>query len=350
MTESTNPPVRMLLVEDDRVDRMAFERCARESGWTYEVTVADSIEAASRALAGHRFDVVVTTASGDEEVAVMAMKSGADDYLIKDPERQYLKVLPVTVASALERKQNREQVRELMTSLAKRGAELEAANRELALFSYTVAHDLRSPLRAITGFAEVLSEDHAASLDGEGRHLLRRIVDNGERMNRLIEGMLALYQTERTTPVLRPVNLSEMARQAVTDATAAGPAREVEVVIQPDLTAVADPDLIKTVFENLIGNALKYSSRKARARVEFGSRIDGGECAYFVRDDGAGFDPRGADRLFRPFQRLHSTQEFPGIGIGLASVERIVRHHGGRIWAEGAVDGGATFWFTLGSA
>jgi light-regulated signal transduction histidine kinase (bacteriophytochrome) len=162
--------------------------------------------------------------------------------------------------------------------------------------------------------------------------------------------MLALYQTERTRPVLRPVNLSEIARQALADATAAGPAREVEVVIQPGITAVADPDLIKTVFENLIGNALKYSSRKARARVEFGCRGDGAGRAYFVRDDGAGFDPGGAGRLFRPFQRLHSTQEFPGIGIGLASVERIVRHHGGRIWAEGAVDGGATFWFTLGAA
>jgi light-regulated signal transduction histidine kinase (bacteriophytochrome) len=362
----------MLLVEDDRVDRMAFERAARESGWDYDYVVADSVESARAQLSRGAFDVVVTdyrlgdgvafeffgmvapaclvvtTASGDEEVAVAAMKSGADDYLIKDPERNYLKILPLTVASALERRRIRTEVSSLMEKLETRSAELEAANRELAQFSYTVAHDLRSPLRAIAGFASLLSEDHAAALDDEGHDLLRRINQNTERMHRQLEGLLALYQTQRAKPVLRETDLSELARQAAAEVAAAGPPREVELVIAPGVRAAADPDLLKTVFDNLLGNAFKYSSRKQRARIEFGTIRTGGETAYFVRDDGAGFDATLAGRLFKPFQRLHSTQEFPGIGIGLASVERIVRHHGGRVWAEGATDGGSTFYFTLG--
>lgn len=364
--------VRLLLVEDDRVDRMAFERAALESAWPYDYVVADSVEAAHAQLSQGQFDVVVTdyklgdgvafeffqrvapaclvvtTASGDEEVAVTAMKMGADDYLIKDPERNYLKVLPLTVASALERRRTRNEVKSLMESLETRSAELESANRELALFSYAVAHDLRSPLRAIAGFAALLTEDHAGTLNDEGHDLLRRINENTDRLHRQLEGLLALYQTQRAKPVLRDTDLSGLARQAAADAAAAGPPRHVELVIAPGVRAAADPDLLKTVFDNLLGNAFKYSSRKERARIEFGTVKSGTETAYFVRDDGAGFDSASAGRLFKPFQRLHSTQDFPGIGIGLASVERIVRHHGGRVWAEGATDGGSTFYFTLG--
>ena len=368
---STHQNIRLLLVEDDRVDQLAFTRAVKEQGWPYDWTIASSIKEARAALEAERFDVVVTdyllgdgiafeifplvppaalivtTGSGDEAVAVSAMKGGADDYLIKDPDRHYLMVLPFTVESALERRRNRAQVTRLMEDLELRGNKLAAANRELEAFSYTIAHDLRSPLRSISGFVSILLADQQSGLTGDSRDLLARVVSSCDNMDRLIEGLLSLYHLDRETPVFAEVDLSGLATAVAAELRATGPAREVEFVIQPGLHACADERLIRSALANLLGNAWKFTGKHARARIEFGALADAGGTRYFVRDDGAGFDGAYKAKLFQTFQRLHSVSQFPGTGIGLASVARVVRHHGGELWAEGAVEQGATFYFTL---
>ena len=365
-------PIRLLLIEDDRVDQLAFERAVREERLPYDWSIAGSVAEARAALGARSFDIVitdytlgdglatevfplmratpfiVTTASGDEEVAVQAMKTGASDYLIKDPQRNYLKVLPYTVQSALARKRDQDRVEQLVRDLGHRSAALAVANRELEAFSYSVAHDLRAPLRAINGFTAVLMEDHAATLDAEGGRLLQRIVANTENMGRLIDGLLALSRLERVTPELADINLSEIATAIAEQLQAGAPERPVEWLIAPELRVRADPRLIKDVLENLLGNAWKFTSHHARARIEFGARAEDGKLVYFVRDDGAGFDPAHASRLFQSFQRLHRADQFPGTGIGLATVRRIIGHHGGELRAESEVEKGACFRFTLG--
>ena len=368
---TTEKRIRLLLVEDDRVDQLAFTRAVKEQGWPYDWTIAGSIAEARATLAAERFDIVVTdyllgdgvafeffplvppaalivtTGSGNEAVAVTAMKGGADDYLIKDPDRHYLMVLPFTVDSALERRRNRAQVAQLMVDLEQRSRKLAAANAELEAFSYTIAHDLRAPLRSISGFVSILLEEQQSGLTDDSRSLLRRVVDSCDSMDRLIEGLLALYRLERATPVYGEVDLSAMAESIAAELRASRPDRLVEFVITPGLTACADGRLVKSALVNLLDNAWKFTARHLRARIEFGALPHQGGVAYFVRDDGAGFDARYKAKLFQTFQRLHSTSQFSGTGIGLASVARIIRHHGGRLWAEGAVEQGATFYFTL---
>jgi signal transduction histidine kinase len=368
---TTEKKIRLLLVEDDRVDQLAFTRAVKEQGWPYDWTIAGSIKEARAALEAERFDVVVTdyllgdgiafeifplvpsaalivtTGSGDEAVAVSAMKGGADDYLIKDPERHYLMVLPFTVESALERRRGRAQVAQLMEDLEQRSRKLAAANRELEAFSYTIAHDLRAPLRSISGFVSILLEEQKACLNDESRMLLGRVVASCDSMDRLIEGLLSLYHLERANPVYSEVDLSAMAEAIAAELSAGNPGRLVEFTIAPGLAACADERLVKNALSNLLGNAWKFTTRHLRARIEFGTVPHQGGLAYFVRDDGAGFDTNYKAKLFQTFQRLHSASQFPGTGIGLASVARIIRHHGGELWAEGAVEQGATFYFTL---
>ena len=368
---STEQKVRLLLVEDDRVDQLAFTRAVKEQNWPYDWTIAGSIQEARAALEKERFDVVVTdyllgdgiafeifplvppaalivtTGSGDEAVAVSAMKGGADDYLIKDPERHYLMVLPFTVESALERRRSRAQVTRLMEDLEQRSSKLAAANRELEAFSYTIAHDLRSPLRSISGFVSILLADQQSGLTEDSRGLLARVVASCDSMDRLIEGLLSLYHLDRETPVFGDVDLSGLANAIAADLRATAPARRVEFVIQPGLRACADERLIRNALANLMGNAWKFTGKHEHARIEFGAAAGPEGPIYFVRDDGAGFDAAYKSKLFQTFQRLHAASQFPGTGIGLASVARVVRHHGGALWADGAVEQGATFYFTL---
>jgi PAS domain S-box-containing protein len=224
----------------------------------------------------------------------------------------------------------------------------EAANRELEAFSYSVAHDLRSPLRAINGFAVALTEDFADALPAEGKEFLERISSGAGRMGQLIDALLALSRVSRTTLAVAPVNLSDLASSIVTQLRANEPGRTAEVVIAPDLVAEGDPSLLRAALENLLGNAWKFGSKTEALKIEFGRvTVSNGVTAFFVRDNGAGFDMEYAGKLFAPFQRLHGMSEFSGTGIGLATVQRIVSRHGGRVWAEGTVDRGATFYFTL---
>ena len=236
---------------------------------------------------------------------------------------------------------------DLERRVAERTAELEAANKELAAFDYSIAHDLRSPLARIQGFGAALLKDNADKLDAESVDYLRRMIRSAEAMEELVGDLLRLSMTSRQELVRREVDVSAKALFAFEALRRAQPEREVQLVLAPGLRARADPGLLGVVLENLVGNAWKFTSRRERARIEVGEVAHDGRMALFVRDDGAGFDAAYADKLFAPLQRLHTRDEFPGSGIGLATVERIILRHGGRIWAEGAVDQGATFYFTL---
>ncbi len=224
----------------------------------------------------------------------------------------------------------------------------DAANLELEAFSYSVAHDLRAPLRAIDGFSQALLEDCSAELGPKGREHLRYIRESSQEMARLINGLLELSRVTRRELQREQVDLAALARQTVEGLHRAEPARRVELVIADELVVEGDAGLLGLVIENLIGNAWKFTSKKPVTRIEVGLCPGEGPPTYFVRDNGAGFDMRYAKRLFGPFQRLHSSAEFEGAGIGLAKVRRIVRRHTGRVWAEGEREIGSTFYFTLG--
>lgn len=232
--------------------------------------------------------------------------------------------------------------------LAERTLALEAANKELETFSYSVSHDLRSPLRAINGFAQILQDDYGETVPADGKRHLERIIAASQRMNTLIDALLMLSHINQQRIERTPVDLSLLAVNVVDELRAANPDRHVVVTIAPGLTAHADRGLCTVVLQNLIGNAWKYSGKVSEAEITVGGRDEDGEQVFFVRDNGAGFDPQYAGRLFGAFQRLHSAGEFEGNGVGLATVARVVYRHGGRVWAEGEVGKGACFYFTLG--
>jgi light-regulated signal transduction histidine kinase (bacteriophytochrome) len=231
--------------------------------------------------------------------------------------------------------------------VVERTAQLQFANRELESFSYAVSHDLRAPLRAIDGFSRALIEDYADKLDGEALDDLNRVRAASQRMGDLIDAMLKLARAARTELRSGPVDLSALALEIAAELDRTDPSRRVEWKVAPDMKALADPTFMRAVLENLLLNAWKFTGQRSDARVEFGSTLIGDELVFHVRDNGAGFDPAFAGKLFDAFQRLHTKEEFPGTGIGLATVQRIIRRHGGRVWAEGAVGRGATFYFTL---
>jgi light-regulated signal transduction histidine kinase (bacteriophytochrome) len=232
-------------------------------------------------------------------------------------------------------------------ALQKAKLELEAANKELEAFSYSVSHDLRAPLRSVDGYSQALLEDYGELLPIEGRNFLERLRGAAHHMAELIEDLLKLSQVTRTHLKSVPVDLTRLAENILAELQRAQPERSVRCRVAPNLNARGDPHLLQVVLENLLNNAWKYTSKQGQAEIEFGSKYENGQTIYFVRDNGAGFDMAYANKLFGAFQRLHTTTEFPGTGIGLATVQRIIQRHGGRIWAESAVGQGATFSFTL---
>ncbi|MEE3716335.1 GAF domain-containing protein [Tumidithrix elongata RA019] len=235
--------------------------------------------------------------------------------------------------------------------LQRTSAQLEATNQELESFSYSVSHDLRAPLRAITGFSQILLEDYGDRFDDDCKDYFDRISRNIHRMEALIDDLLRLSRISRAEINYGKVDLSEMVREIAGDLQASQPQRVVEFLIEPKAIAYTDRNLTLVVLENLLQNAWKYTNRHATARIEFGMATDIhqtlGQTTYFLRDDGAGFNMENSSKLFGAFQRLHSASEFPGTGIGLATVQRVIRRHGGKIWAEAAIEQGATFYFTL---
>lgn len=236
---------------------------------------------------------------------------------------------------------------QLEQRVSDRTRDLVSANQELEAFSYSVSHDLRGPLDAIIGFSYVLMSGYASKLDANGQDSIKSIRTAARRMSELIDDLLNLSRVTTSAMNREKVDLSEFARSIMDDLCRTAPDRPLEFVAAPRAEAYADARLIKIVIDNLLRNAWKYTSHHERARIEFGQQNKNGRTVFFVKDDGSGFDPRSADRLFQPFQRLHTTAEFPGNGIGLATVRRIVQRHGGEVWAEAAVEKGATFYFTL---
>jgi PAS domain S-box-containing protein len=246
------------------------------------------------------------------------------------------------------RKQAEQQISKLNQELEVRALELETANKELEAFSYSVSHDLRSPLQNIDSFSQILMEDYANRLDAEGRDYVQRLRGSCRHMEEIIEALLALSNMMRSELQVIPFNLSALANAVAADLQQKNPGRQVDWVIAEGLTAEGDSQLLRVVLENLFGNAWKFTANRPGARIEFGALPQSnGIRTYFVRDDGAGFDMARASQLFTPFKRLHDQSEFRGTGIGLATVQRVIHRHRGKIWAEGIVNHGATFCFTL---
>ena len=237
---------------------------------------------------------------------------------------------------------------DLEARVERRTADLAQANKDLEAFSYSVSHDLRAPLRALSGYAEALLEDYSDHLDETGRGYAERIQGAADRMATLIDDLLQLARVSRTHMRLRPVDLSAEVAAVVREFQSADPGRRIQITIEDGIEVTADRSLVRTVVQNLVENAWKFTARQENPTIEFGSMPAGdAEICCFVRDNGAGFDPAHAAKLFEPFERLHTDADFAGTGIGLASVQRIIERHGGRIWAESEVGAGATFYFTL---
>jgi two-component system NtrC family sensor kinase len=307
--------------------------------------------------------VVLVTAIEDRDSLVKGLSAGADAYVIKSTD---LKLLRARILAHVRRKQiadenrlMREQLlraemegvetraaREIAEARAASVEELEYKNEELESFSYSVAHDLRAPLRSIDGFGLALLEDYGDKLDDTGKEYLKYVRESAQQMAELIDDMLALSRVTRSEFVRGKTDISALAREVVQRLRRSAPERTVDIVVADGLEAQCDGHLLKIVFDNLIGNAWKFTSNRADARIEIGT-TGGAPETYFVRDNGAGFDMAYASKLFRPFQRLHPNKEFEGTGIGLAIVQRVIRRHCGKIWTEARVGEGATFYFTV---
>jgi two-component system, sensor histidine kinase and response regulator len=303
----------------------------------------------------------LTAADNTQTQAVRGYAVGAVDYLVKPvvPEFVRSKVavfVELAKKNELLRRQaellarSEQAARELAEARAELVRDLEHKNRELESFSYAVSHDLRAPLRRIDSFSRAVLESQGDRLDEAGQRFLSRVREASQQMSQLIDDVLYLSKVTRAELRDQEVDLSSLATLALARLQEAEPTRQVEIKLRPAVVVTGDGQLLRIALENLLGNAWKFTAKEPSARIEFGVTQVAGEPTYFVRDNGAGFDMAYADRLFGPFQRLHPQAEFPGSGIGLATVQRIIHRHGGRVWAEGLVGQGATFQFTLGRA
>ena len=290
--------------------------------------------------------VLVNSDLRDREQSNMGVEiyfNGRRHFITAD-RLQILNLLLSTYEAAVQRNQELNRARNDLQTV---NAALEAANRELESFSYSVSHDLRAPLRVIDGFSQALLEDYAEKLDREGKDHLQRVRAATQRMGELIDDMLNLSRVTRREMRSESVNLSAIAQAIAAELQRSQPERRVEFVIAEGMVANGDKGLLKVALENLLGNAWKFTGKRSEANIQFGMTEHQGNRVYFMRDNGSGFDMAYADRLFGAFQRLHDSHEFSGTGIGLATVQRVVHRHGGQIWAEAEVAKGATFYFTL---
>jgi signal transduction histidine kinase len=363
-------PPRILVVDDEALHMKALCDTLMEHG--YDTVGCTGGKDALNALEGAEFDLlladlmmpelngiallqaalkldsnlvgVIMTGKGTIATAVEAMKAGALDYIIKPFKLNA--ILPVLSRALVVRRLRMENA-ELGRQVTERTQELEAANKELEAFSYSVSHDLRAPLRIIDGFSQALLDDHAGQLDEKGRDCLRKVRAGAQRMGELIDDLLKLSRITSADLSRNHVDVSALARAVGEELKRKEPERRVSLLIREGLVAEADSRLMRIVLENLLGNAWKFTTKTGEPRIEIGAEQHDESAVFVVRDNGAGFDMIYAGKLFRPFQRLHRESDFPGTGIGLATVRRIIERHGGRVWAEGAPGRGASVYFTL---
>jgi two-component system, NtrC family, sensor kinase len=391
-TPSLLAPKRILTVDDSETYLQTLADVLRATG--YEVVLARSGEQALELLAVQPVDcilldllmpgiggeeacrrikaaptmrdtpIIMLTALEDRDVMIRGLGAGADDYVAKSSD---FEVLRARVLAQMRRKQFEDEnrlireellrkeleaaeartAREVAEARAALVEELERKNRELEAFSYSVSHDLRAPLRSIDGFSQALIEDCGEVLNPQAQDYLRRVRAAAQRMGELIDDLLQLSQVGRAAMQRQPIDLSTMAASVAATLKRMEPTRQADIRIADGLTADGDPGLLRALLENLLGNAWKFTAKTDRARIEFAAERNAGRVVYVVRDNGVGFDMAFADRLFSPFQRLHTVAEFPGTGIGLATVQRIVDRHGGRVWAEAELGRGAAIFWTL---
>jgi two-component system sensor histidine kinase/response regulator len=367
---ASSPAVRLLIVDDNPSHMTALYHTLEDAG--YDVTAFPSATQALQALHSQPFDLIMTdlqmpemdgisflrhaqeidqnvvgivmTGHGAIDTAIEAMKAGALDYVLKPFKLST--ILPV-LSRALEVRRLRMEIMQLQQRVREHVVELEAANRELETFSYSVSHDLRAPLRAISGLSNILVESYSTTMPGEAQQLLQRIISSAERMGQLIEHLLRFARLSKQSLTKRPISMDAMVRQVLEDLQKELTNRHVAAQVGELPDVVGDPVLLQQVFVNLLSNAFKFTRHSDHPEIVVGCQQGEGEQIYFVRDNGAGFDMQYAGNLFKVFHRLHSADEFEGTGVGLSLVQRIVQRHGGRIWAEGEVGKGATFYFTL---
>ncbi|HSW71009.1 MAG TPA: response regulator, partial [Gammaproteobacteria bacterium] len=278
--------------------------------------------------------VILLSARAGEEAKASGIEMGADDYLVK----------PFSAMELQARIQTQLSLSDMRTTLLR---DLAASNRELESFSYSVSHDLRAPLRNINGLSEILLEEYSDKLDEQGKKYLKRIRLASKRMGQIIDDLLRLAKIAHSELRRETINLSELVNKICDGFKSETIDRNIDFLIARDIMVEGDRGLLQTALENLLSNAIKFTAKHASARIEFGMQEQDGKQVYFIRDDGAGFDSIYSTRLFRVFQRLHRNDEFAGTGVGLATTLRVIERHGGRIWAEGAIEKGATFYFTL---
>jgi light-regulated signal transduction histidine kinase (bacteriophytochrome) len=288
--------------------------------------------------------IIMLTAKADDDLRVQLLRHGVQDYLLKPFSAEELRA---RVGNLVALKQAREALTDRNQRLERAVSELEAANEELDAFSYSISHDLRAPLRALDGFAQILIEDAAPVLGEENRRYLERIQRGALTMKDMIEDLLMLSRLSRQPLARETVAPAALVQQALQNLSAEQAGRKIEFTIGDLPTCKGDPALLQHVFDNLLANALKYSRKREVARIEVGSKTESDVNVYYVRDNGVGFDMRYAHKLFGVFQRLHRAEDFEGVGVGLAIVRRVVTRHGGKVWVEAEPDRGATFYFSL---